>query len=149
MTATPESLVVRTVCRLLIPFMQVFALYVVFHGHESPGGGFQGGAILGASVILTRLTQGPRINRRLLPGSWALRLGAAGVLFYAGVGLLPLFWGGAFLDYDDVPLLGFPVAEVRALGILAVEIGVAAGVCGVMVTIFDDLVPRRRAGSRA
>ena len=52
-----DSVVVRTACKLLAPFVQVFALYVLFHGHESPGGGFQGGAILGASVILLRFTQ--------------------------------------------------------------------------------------------
>jgi multicomponent Na+:H+ antiporter subunit B len=36
-----DSLIVRTVCKILIPFAQVFALYVLVHGHESPGGGSQ------------------------------------------------------------------------------------------------------------
>ncbi len=141
-----DSVTVRTVVKVLVPFIQVFGLYVVFHGATSPGGGFQGGAILAASLILTRLTAGPRVSVGYLPGLSALRLGACGVLIYAGVGYLPLLWGAPFLDYGAVPL---PVpeghaAEVRALGIEAVEVGVAVAVCCVMLSIFDDLAPARR-----
>ena len=150
MLAAYDSVVVRTTCKVMIPFIQVFGLYVVFHGHESPGGGFQGGAILGASIILTRLTAGPSLNVRYLPGSWALRVGAVGVLIYLGVGLLSLLWGGNFLDYGRIPLPGISVAETRALGIGAVELAVAVAVTGVMVSIFDDLAPRPDAAeSRA
>ena len=47
-----DSLIIRQASRIMVPFMQIFALYVIAHGHYSPGGGFQGGVILGASVIL-------------------------------------------------------------------------------------------------
>jgi multicomponent Na+:H+ antiporter subunit B len=134
-----DSVIVRTTCQLLVPFMQVFAVYVLFHGHYSPGGGFQAGAILGASVILMRLTQARRFSSRYLSGDLAVRLGAVGVLVYGLVGILPLFWGGAFLDYGKVALAGLETARSRYFGILGVEIGVALGVGGVMVSIFDDL----------
>jgi multicomponent Na+:H+ antiporter subunit B len=134
-----DSVIVRTVAQVLIPFMQVFAAYVLFHGHYSPGGGFQAGSILAASVILARLTQRPLLARRVLTGDAAIRLGAAGVLAYGVVGLLPLLWGSTFLDYGAVEVPGFEPAKVRYYGILLVEIGVAAGVWGVMVSIFDDL----------
>lgn len=138
-----DSVTVRTVAKLLVPFIQVFGLYVVFHGAKSPGGGFQGGAILAASLILVRLTAGPEISSKLLPGNIALRLGALGVLIYAGVGMIPLFFGAAFLDYGALPL---PVegAELHAIGIEAVEVGVALAVCCVMLSIFDDLAPVQR-----
>ena len=42
-----EDLIIKTAVRLLVPFAQLFGLYVVVHGHYSPGGGFQGGVILG------------------------------------------------------------------------------------------------------
>ena len=48
---TQNMIVVQT-CRLVIPIMQLFALYVIAHGHHSPGGGFQGGVMFGASFIL-------------------------------------------------------------------------------------------------
>lgn len=40
---TPYDLIVKAVCRILAPFVQLFGLYVIAHGHHSPGGGFQGG----------------------------------------------------------------------------------------------------------
>ena len=39
----PYDFIIKTTSRLLIPFIQLFALYVIAHGHHSPGGGFQGG----------------------------------------------------------------------------------------------------------
>jgi len=42
-TWTPYALIVKTTCRLIIPFIQIFALYVIAHGHHSPGGGVPGG----------------------------------------------------------------------------------------------------------
>ncbi|MCK4691085.1 MAG: MnhB domain-containing protein [Desulfuromonadales bacterium] len=41
-----ESLIIQTAVRILVPFIQLFGLYVIVHGHYSPGGGFQGGVIL-------------------------------------------------------------------------------------------------------
>jgi multicomponent Na+:H+ antiporter subunit B len=143
-----DSLVVRTTCRWIMPFVQVFALYVLFHGHESPGGGFQGGAILGASIILLRFTEARALGSRYLQGSLGLRLGAAGVLVYGVVGLVPILFGGNFLDYGALPVPGTSRAETRALGILGVETGVALAVTGIMVSIFDDLAPRPDAAEK-
>lgn len=138
-----DSVIVRTVAKLLVPFIQVFALYVVFHGAKSPGGGFQGGAILAASLILLRLTVGPGISKHYLPGTNALRLGAVGVLIYGAVGLVPMALGSAFLDYGALPV---PLASAarHALGIELVEVGVALAVCCIMLSIFDNLAPKLR-----
>ena len=60
-TARPESeddLIIRMTCKLVLPVIQIFSLYVVAHGHHSPGGGFQGGVMLGASYILLALSCG-------------------------------------------------------------------------------------------
>ena len=50
----PDLIVTNTV-RLIVPVIQIFALYVLAHGHVSPGGGFQGGVAMGASFILVAL----------------------------------------------------------------------------------------------
>ena len=39
-----DSLIIRVAARFMTPFIQVFGLYVIAHGHYSPGGGFQGGS---------------------------------------------------------------------------------------------------------
>jgi len=53
--AEPDIIVTNTV-RLLVPVIQIFAFYVLAHGHVSPGGGFQGGVLMGASFILVALS---------------------------------------------------------------------------------------------
>ena len=50
-----EDLIIKTAVRLMVPFAQLFGLYVIVHGHYSPGGGFQGGVILGAAFIMLAL----------------------------------------------------------------------------------------------
>lgn len=48
MSRIQESVVIRTVVRIMVPFIEIFALYVIMHGASGPGGGFQGGVIFGA-----------------------------------------------------------------------------------------------------
>ena len=47
----------RVVAKMLFPFILVFGVYVITHGELGPGGGFQGGVILGASFILMALAR--------------------------------------------------------------------------------------------
>lgn len=129
--------------RLLIPYILLFALYVLFHGHHSPGGGFQGGTMLAAAVILLRLTRGRE------PGWGPSRrqcayLALLGVGIYASMGLAALLCGANFLDYGALPL---PVSrpQARSLGILGIEIGVTVGVMGTMILIFDLLTDEGKA----
>lgn len=129
--------VLDAVCRLLVPFMLLFAVYVVVHGHDSPGGGFQGGVICAAALILIQLVRGDEVGWGLSP-TWALALACSGVGIFAGIGLVSIAFGGNYLDYSELPLDLEP-AEVRAMGILGIEIGVALGVTGVLVLIFDAL----------
>lgn len=46
------SKIVRTSADLLFPFILVFGFYVILHGHLTPGGGFQGGAIVAAGFVM-------------------------------------------------------------------------------------------------
>jgi multicomponent Na+:H+ antiporter subunit B len=131
------SPVLDAACRLLVPFILLFALYVIAHGHYSPGGGFQGGTIIAVVFIMMRLVRGRETTWGLRRLS-ALRLACCGAGLYAGIGFLSLFFAGNYLDYGKlpVPLKG---GELRAVGSLGVEIGVAMGVAGVLVLIFDAL----------
>ena len=138
-----QSIIVQTVCSLLIPFIQLFALYVIIHGHYGPGGGFQGGVLLGVSIILQRLYLGARISYRKFPPKLALALSATGMLVFGLAGVVPMAVGGAFLDYGSLPIFWVHGAELRALGILIVEIGIGLAVFGTLVLIFDNLVGER------
>lgn len=136
----PHDLIIQTVCRFLIPFIQLFALYVIAHGHYSPGGGFQGGVIFGASFILLAISHDLRTAVRRMREKVVGLLCAAGVLIYAGVGVLCLVFGANFLDYSALATILFVDAvSARSLGILAVEIGVGITVLATMIYIYNNL----------
>jgi len=61
------SIVIEVVSRVMIPFIQLFALYVIIHGSGGPGGGFQGGVIFGASFILYVVVYHWEGGRKRLP----------------------------------------------------------------------------------
>ena len=135
-----ESIIVQTICSLLVPFIQLFALYVIFHGHYGPGGGFQGGVLLAASIILQRLYLGTEVSFQKFPPKLALAFGAIGKLIFGLAGIIPMVSGGAFLDYGYLPIPWVHGAELRYLGILIVEIGIGLAVFGSLVLIFDNLI---------
>lgn len=134
-----ESPIIDVVTRVHVPFIRVFALYVIMHGHYSPGGGFQGGVILAASVILTRLALGREESYRRFSPRTGLVLAASGVLVFVTMALLPVLAGGDLLDYGRIPVPGLDEAYRRYWAILVVEAGIGVAVWGALVAIFDKL----------
>ena len=139
--------IIMTTCRLMVPPIQLFALYVVAHGHHSPGGGFQGGVIFGASLILLALSYNMREVLNRINESMLIVLSCVGVLIFAGAGILSLALGANFLDYSAWHPLMMMKEEVgrvaaRSLGMLIVEIGVAFTVTCIMFSIYFDLAAR-------
>ncbi|MDK2848310.1 MAG: multicomponent Na+:H+ antiporter subunit [Desulfuromonadales bacterium] len=135
-----DNLIIRTAVRLLVPFIQLFGLYVIVHGHYSPGGGFQGGVILGASFILLALAYDLRTSLRFMSERTNAILGNAGVLIFTGIAVLCALLGGLFLDYSALDrLISLGPIEWRSLGIFLVEVGVGTAVMSIMVSLFWDL----------
>jgi multicomponent Na+:H+ antiporter subunit B len=93
---------VRALGALLVAPTVVLGAYVVTHGHLTPGGGFQGGVIVAAAVVLVYVA-GQRIARRREPSMTALELthalGAAGFVLIALGGLLGVAAMYNFLGY--------------------------------------------------
>ena len=52
------SKIVRTQTNFLYPFILIFGLYIVAHGHITPGGGFQGGAVIATGIALVAVAYG-------------------------------------------------------------------------------------------
>lgn len=137
-----RNLIVQLISQGLSPFIMLFGLYVIFHGHYSPGGGFQGGTLLAASIILTRLSSGYRVSQLQFRQEWGTPVGSIGVLIYFATGFLAILTGGNFLDYHHLPWAGDP-SHLRSTGILMVEIGVGLAVMAILVAIYDDLLEGR------
>ena len=135
MIKSQESIVIRTMTRMLIPFIQIFGLYVIMHGHSSPGGGFQGGVIMGASFILLGLAYGVDRVKELFTIRLLTIFTSLGVMIYGGIGLVCLLLGKNFLNYGVLP-----VPEPRGMGMFGIELGVGFTVMSVMVSLYYDLV---------
>jgi multicomponent Na+:H+ antiporter subunit B len=82
---------------LLSPYIMVFGWYVIFHGHYSPGGGFQGGALLAASLLLIRVAGGKLVSRLQIREFATTPLAVIGVVIYFATGLVAMAMGGYFL----------------------------------------------------
>lgn len=135
-----DDIIIGTVARMLVPFIQLFALYVIMHGHYSPGGGFQGGVILGASLVLLLITHGLPETKKLISEKGVAILSSLGVLIYSGIGLLCLVLLGNYLDYSQLSkILQVAPNEARSLGILGIETGVGLTVMAIMFSIFLDI----------
>ena len=134
-----DSIIVRTMSRMLIPLIQLFALYVLFFGQFGPGGGFAGGVILGTSLILGILVFGPndppcRLAKKVVHGD------GIGLMIFVGVGGLCLIGGGEFLNYANMEIPGIDSgARRRSLGILLTQIGVAVDIAVTAISIVISL----------
>lgn len=138
-----SHVVIRAIARILIPFIQLYALYVIAHGELGPGGGFQGGVILSASVILYVIAFGMEEGRRRLSQKMSDLLSSTGALVFAVIGLLCMLAGGAYLEYDMLPL-GTPELASH-LAIYGIEIGIGITVAAVLATIFFETAGRKDA----
>ncbi|MDZ4655149.1 MAG: hydrogen gas-evolving membrane-bound hydrogenase subunit E [Coriobacteriia bacterium] len=148
----PVSIVVSFIVRLLAPFIALFALYVILNGHATPGGGFQGGTILGALAIALTLVLGEKKAQRLLPEGLKPWLQATAPLTFVVIGLIGLVSVGSYLEFPTVDgnvasavaaffsNIGFPAAEglswVRAVWLVILEFGIGIGGAAVIASIF-------------
>ena len=135
----PDLIVTNTV-RLIVPVIQIFAFYVLAHGHVSPGGGFQGGVLKGASFILVALSWDLETALARFPMNRCIIVAAAGIILYGGIGLLSMFLGGEFLDYAELEKV-LPVSRemARYHAMLGVEIGVGLTVTAIMFALYANL----------
>ncbi len=137
-----EDVIIRTITRLMVPLIQLFALYVIMHGESGPGGGFQGGVILGASIILFVIVFGAEEGRKRISENVNNFFVSLGVIIFAGIGLLSIIVGGNYLEYNILPL-GTP-QHASELAILGVEIGIGITVFAIMTSIFFDTARREK-----
>jgi multicomponent Na+:H+ antiporter subunit B len=130
-----SSLILYTGCRFLFPLILLFGTYIFVHGHLTPGGGFQGGAIIASGFLLTML--GCWKWKGISKTAFKITESIAGLVFVV-VGLLGLLYSGYFL-MNYLPK-GLP-NELFSSGIIPV-IYVAIGfkVGSELTGILDNLI---------
>ena len=120
--------------RAASPLAILVGVYLLFAGHNNPGGGFAAGLVLGAVVVLRSAAGMPRLTDSFV-------LIAVGTIVVCAVAVAPLFLGSPMLDQGvfevDVPLLG----TVKTGGALPFDVGVTLIVVGVVRGFVDCLAP--------
>ncbi len=135
-----DSPIVLLGARLLSPYIMLFGWYVIIHGHYSPGGGFQGGALLAASLLLIRVAGGSKLAELQIREFATTPLAVIGVVIYFATGLVAMMMGGHFLDYEALPIPGMEPAWLRYTGILIIEVGIGLAVMAILIMIYDNMV---------
>ena len=138
-----NSLIFRTVSRFLVCLMLLFSVFLLLRGHNEPGGGFIGGLVAAAGIIVYGLADGPAAVRDMIrvdPRALAM----AGLLMALIAGLMAAFAGAPFLTglwtfigatADDKGLgLGTPL--IFDIGVYLVVIG---GVLGMVVALEEEI----------
>ena len=123
--------IISTIFKLIIPYIVMYALYIQIAGEDSPGGGFQAGAIFASGLIGLDMLKYWTISSQVMKN--LLRISAIGVIIYIVTGLYPILCGANFLDYD---LLGHTKRHGQQLGIFIVEIGIGLTVASTLSLIY-------------
>lgn len=133
-----RSVVLETAVRLVFHTILVFALYLLFAGHNQPGGGFVGGLVAGLAFVLRYLAGGRAALREAVPLDPGVPLGL-GLVLAATTGCAALLAGGQFLQSTilelEVPVLG----TVKATSALGFDSGVFLVVVGLVLGVLRTL----------
>lgn len=98
------SEIVRTITRLLIPFVFLYGLYLIVHGHITPGGGFQGGAVIASGIALLLVSFNFKYVSSFLREGLLSTIESGGALLFIGLAA-----GGMATTFFANFLVGSPV----------------------------------------
>jgi multicomponent Na+:H+ antiporter subunit B len=93
------SVIVKTITRLTVGLILLYGIYIVSHGHVSPGGGFAGGVIMALSFIHIMLAYGKEAAFKKLSKSAASIFESAGAILFLAIALLGFTGGYFFLNF--------------------------------------------------
>jgi multicomponent Na+:H+ antiporter subunit A len=139
-TLAPQrrSVIFEVVTRVLFHSMIVFALFLLFSGHNQPGGGFAAGLVVGIALVVRYLAGGRYELGEAAPVHPGILLGL-GLFLSAGVGLVPLFLGGSVLQSAIIDLTLPVFGHVKLVTTLFFDIGVFLVVVGLVLDILRSL----------
>ncbi|MGC0251908.1 Na+/H+ antiporter subunit A [Pseudactinotalea sp. Z1748] len=133
-----RSVIFEVITRMLFHTMLVLAVWLLFAGHNAPGGGFIAGMVAGVALIVRYLAGGRYELGEALPVLPGTLLGL-GLLLATGTGIAPIFFGGEVLQSLRLDLNLGILGEVHLMTTLSFDIGVFLIVVGLVLDILRSL----------
>jgi len=134
------TVIVKKITQIIAPLIFLFGVYIVIHGHLSPGGGFAGGVIMAGAFILQIMSNGiilPKLRKEERGMEFLESAAILGFLILAGVGLLLSGSVVFFANFVNKGTLG----NLLSAGFIPIEnIVVGAEVCAAISAIFIAMV---------
>lgn len=127
--------IVKTVAKFIIPVFLVFGIYVVLNGHLSPGGGFSGGAVMGAALILFSSAFGYKNIKKVITEKFVRNVTFFSLIFYACAKSYSFYCGAHHIE-TGIPL-GTPGAILSSGLILPLNIAVGLVVTCTMYSFYS------------
>ncbi|MFC1709803.1 MnhB domain-containing protein [Candidatus Omnitrophota bacterium] len=138
------TLIVKTVTRLTVGLILLYGVYIVLHGHISPGGGFAGGLIIALSFIHLMLAFGKDVALKRLSEAKAAVLESLGALMFLVIGSLGIFAGYFFVNYFTNKGEPFSLFSAGIIPLCNIAIAMKVGVG--LFSIFVVLVILQKSG---
>lgn len=129
-----NDIILQTVARILVPPIIIFGIYVILGGHLGPGGGFSGGAVIGAGLILYLNAFGFAKTERFFTAKTYKWMSFGALACYALAKSYSFYTGANHIE--SVIPLGTPGAILSSGLILILNICVGIVVAGTMYTFY-------------
>ncbi|MDM7854865.1 Na+/H+ antiporter subunit A [Cellulomonas alba] len=139
-TLAPQrrSVIFEVVVRLLFHTMIVYSVFLLFSGHNAPGGGFAAGLVTGIALIVRYLAGGRYELGEAAPVQPGVLLGT-GLFLSAGVGLVAMVFGKQVLESVIVDLHPPVIGDVHLVTSVFFDVGVFLVVVGLVLDILRSL----------
>jgi multicomponent Na+:H+ antiporter subunit B len=138
--------IVTTIAGLLLPFAFIFSFYVILHGHLTPGGGFQGGAIGASAIVMLIVAYGAKNVKEKVSENGLSMLESLGGAMFVIVGIIGFIAASTFLAnflvgetlFGEIPKFGSNNGVLNSGGVLpllniAVGLKVIGGLASVVL----------------
>ena len=152
MTDEGMSKIVKSMSSIILPFIMIFGLYVIAHGHLTPGGGFQGGAIVASACVMVLIAYGSKWTMDRVKEKNLSILESLGAIFFIGFAFLGLLFSFVFFKnfmvgtteyfgiFADAVGQGSTIANINTAGVLpfmnfAVGLKVIAGLFAIVLVM--------------
>ena len=136
-----KNIILKCAADFFLPVFLTYGFYVIFHGNSSPGGGFQGGVLIAAVILLLFLGYGHEIVEKVFDEELLHKGESLAEAIYVVIALIGLIFAGLFAT-NIIFSLGFFEAETTMLMNDAVGLDVLTGVGCLLLMLLKTLSPK-------